>query len=137
MGDTAVASAPVGTRQPATRTNVPLGVAPFDERTGGIQAAGSYLIVGVPGPAKMVAALQFLHAGLGQVQGLAALLIEVAAQQASGQQVDFKAVAAGPAGRAPDLAQPPSVQGGEPGHAVFRSQPLGLQAMTCTPFQKA
>jgi len=64
VGDNAVASAPVGTRQPATGTTVPLGIAPFDERTGGLQAAGSYLIVGTPGPAKMVAAIQFLHAGL-------------------------------------------------------------------------
>jgi hypothetical protein len=39
------------------------GIAPLDERAGGLQAGGSYLIVGAPGPAKMVAALQFLHAG--------------------------------------------------------------------------
>jgi hypothetical protein len=64
LGDTAVASAPIATRQPATSSSVPFGIGPFDERIGGLQAAGSYLIVGVPGPAKMVAALQFLHAGL-------------------------------------------------------------------------
>jgi DNA-binding NarL/FixJ family response regulator len=43
---------------------VATGIAPVDERTGGLRQGGSYLIVGTPGPAKMVAAFQFLHAGL-------------------------------------------------------------------------
>jgi CheY-like chemotaxis protein len=43
---------------------VPTGIAPLDERVGGLQPGGSYLIVGTPGPAKMVAAFQFLSAGL-------------------------------------------------------------------------
>ena len=49
---------------PATATFIPSGIAPLDERTGGLEAGGTYLVVGVPGPAKMVAALQFLHEGL-------------------------------------------------------------------------
>ncbi|HSG48496.1 MAG TPA: ATPase domain-containing protein [Longimicrobiales bacterium] len=43
---------------------IPTGIAPLDERVGGLHAGGSYLVVGSPGPAKMVAALQFLRAGL-------------------------------------------------------------------------
>jgi len=43
---------------------VPSGIGPLDERTGGLKCGGSYLIVGTPGPAKMVAAFQFLFAGL-------------------------------------------------------------------------
>lgn len=43
---------------------VPSGIVPLDERHGGIRRGGSYLVVGAPGPAKMVAAFQFLHAGL-------------------------------------------------------------------------
>ena len=45
-------------------TTIQSGLVPLDERTGGLQRGGSYLIVGTPGPAKMVAAFQFLHAGL-------------------------------------------------------------------------
>jgi hypothetical protein len=44
--------------------SIPSGIGPLDERIGGLQAGGSYLIVGAPGPAKAVAALQFLNAGL-------------------------------------------------------------------------
>jgi hypothetical protein len=40
------------------------GISPFDERVGGLEQGGSYLMVGAPGPAKMVAALQFVHEGL-------------------------------------------------------------------------
>lgn len=40
------------------------GVGPLDERIGGLEAGGTYLVVGAPGPEKMVAALQFLHAGV-------------------------------------------------------------------------
>lgn len=49
---------------PPRRALVSTGVAPLDERIGGLEEGGSYLMVGSPGPAKMVAALQFLHAGL-------------------------------------------------------------------------
>src|SRR5688500_12205349 len=42
----------------------PSGIEPLDVRSGGLQAGGSYLIVGAPGPAKMVAALQFLRAAV-------------------------------------------------------------------------
>lgn len=63
MGDHDVASAPVAPR-PIAAGPVPSGIGPLDERIAGLQAGGSYLIVGAPGPAKMVAALQFLHAGV-------------------------------------------------------------------------
>ena len=43
---------------------VPSGIGPLDKRTGGLQSGGSYLVVGTPGPAKMVASFQFLFAGL-------------------------------------------------------------------------
>lgn len=43
---------------------LPSGIAPLDERTGGLHPGGSYLIVGTPGPAKMVAGFQFLFNGL-------------------------------------------------------------------------
>lgn len=45
-------------------TMIPSGIAPLDDRVGGLQAGGNYLVVGAPGPEKMVAALQFLHAGV-------------------------------------------------------------------------
>jgi len=64
LGEQVVASAPVEPRQPATGSTIPSGIRPLDERAGGLQAGGSYLIVGTPGPAKMVAALQFLNAGV-------------------------------------------------------------------------
>jgi hypothetical protein len=66
LGDQEVADTPVATSPPASGTSIPTGIAPLDERTGGLQAGGSYLIVGAPGPAKMVASLQFLHAGIGR-----------------------------------------------------------------------
>lgn len=47
-------------------TRVTSGIAPFDERIGGLDAGGTYLVVGAPGPEKMVAAMQFVHAGLHQ-----------------------------------------------------------------------
>ena len=40
------------------------GIAPLDDRLGGLAAGGTYLVVGAPGPEKMVAALQFVHAGV-------------------------------------------------------------------------
>ncbi len=43
---------------------VPTGIPPFDDRIGGVRQGGSYLVVGTPGPAKMVATFQFLDAGL-------------------------------------------------------------------------
>lgn len=46
------------------REPVRSGIAPLDARVGGLEPGGSYLLVGAPGPAKMVAALQFLHAGV-------------------------------------------------------------------------
>jgi KaiC/GvpD/RAD55 family RecA-like ATPase len=45
-------------------TKILSGIAPLDERVGGLQPGGNYLMVGSPGPAKMVAALQFVHAGI-------------------------------------------------------------------------
>lgn len=45
-------------------TKVATGIAPLDERVGGLDAGGTFLVVGAPGPAKMVVALQFLHAGV-------------------------------------------------------------------------
>lgn len=43
---------------------VSTGIAALDERTGGLVAGESYLVTGSPGPAKLVAALHFLDAGL-------------------------------------------------------------------------
>ena len=48
----------------ATATVVRSGISPLDDRVGGLEAGGTYLVVGAPGPAKMVAALQFLHEGV-------------------------------------------------------------------------
>ena len=47
-----------------TSTTIPSGIAPLDERVGGLERGGNYLVVGAPGPEKMVAALQFVHAGV-------------------------------------------------------------------------
>lgn len=44
--------------------SIPSGIAPLDDRCGGLQSGGSYLVAGAPGPEKMVAALQFVHAGV-------------------------------------------------------------------------
>lgn len=40
------------------------GIAPLDERLGGLERGGTYLVVGAPGPEKMVAAMQFVHEGV-------------------------------------------------------------------------
>ena len=48
----------------ASRQPIPSGIAPLDHRIGGLEPGGAYLLVGAPGPAKMVAALQFLRAGI-------------------------------------------------------------------------
>jgi len=60
-------------------TLIPSGIGPMDERAGGLREGGSYLIVGTPGPAKMVAAFQFLFAGL--EQGESALLLSNADEE--------------------------------------------------------
>ena len=43
---------------------IPSGISALDQRVGGLDPGGVYLISGTPGPAKLVAALQFLHVGL-------------------------------------------------------------------------
>ncbi len=48
----------------AGRSGIPSGISSLDQRLGGLDPGGVYLISGTPGPAKLVAALQFLHAGL-------------------------------------------------------------------------
>jgi hypothetical protein len=58
---------------------VPTGIGPLDERHEGLRRGGSYLVVGTPGPAKMVAAFQFLHAGL--ERGEAGLLLSNADEE--------------------------------------------------------
>ena len=40
------------------------GILPLDERLGGLEKGGTYLVVGAPGPEKMVAAMQFVHEGV-------------------------------------------------------------------------
>jgi KaiC/GvpD/RAD55 family RecA-like ATPase/CheY-like chemotaxis protein len=46
------------------RNLTPSGIAPLDERLGGLLQGGTYLFAGSPGPAKLVAVFQFLHTGL-------------------------------------------------------------------------
>ncbi|MGD2068517.1 MAG: ATPase domain-containing protein [Gemmatimonadota bacterium] len=53
-------------RDPETRETVSTGIAPVDERAGGLEAGGVYLLTGAPGPARLVAAVQFIEAGLRQ-----------------------------------------------------------------------
>jgi CheY-like chemotaxis protein len=48
----------------APSTLIPSGVQRLDERLGGLDPGGVYLVAGTPGPAKLVTALQFLHAGV-------------------------------------------------------------------------
>ena len=60
---------------------VPSGIGPLDRRLGGLEPGGSYLVVGTPGPAKMVAALQFVHAGV--TSGEHALLLTNADAEAA------------------------------------------------------
>jgi KaiC/GvpD/RAD55 family RecA-like ATPase/CheY-like chemotaxis protein len=43
---------------------IPSGIARLDERIGGLEKGGIYLFAGPPGPAKLVATLQFLRAGI-------------------------------------------------------------------------
>lgn len=40
------------------------GIAPLDDRVRGLDQGGTYLVVGAPGPEKMVAAMQFLNEGV-------------------------------------------------------------------------
>lgn len=47
-----------------SETMIPSGINALDARTGGLEKGGVYLVSGTPGPAKLVAALQFLHAGI-------------------------------------------------------------------------
>lgn len=49
---------------PQAQALVPSGIGPVDERVGGLQRGGTYLVVGAPGPEKLVAALQFVQAGI-------------------------------------------------------------------------
>lgn len=45
-------------------TRVATGIGPLDERFGGLSEGGSYVVLGPPGPEKMVAALQFVREGV-------------------------------------------------------------------------
>jgi len=45
-------------------SGIPSGIRRLDERLGGLEPGGIYLVAGTPGPGKLVAALQFLHAGV-------------------------------------------------------------------------
>ena len=45
------------------KVGISSGIAALDQRVGGLDPGGVYLISGTPGPAKLVAALQFLHEG--------------------------------------------------------------------------
>jgi len=49
---------------PNGRSSVPSGISRLDERIGGLERGGVYLFAGAPGPAKLVATLQFLRAGI-------------------------------------------------------------------------
>jgi len=71
-----------GEGAPSSRS-IPSGIGPLDERIGGLQRGGSYLIVGAPRPAKMVAALQFLNAGIARGER-AALLSDADVESALG-----------------------------------------------------
>lgn len=54
---------------PATDGTTSFGIVALDERLGGgLRAGGVYLAAGPPGPAKLVAALHFLHEGVSQGQ---------------------------------------------------------------------
>ncbi len=44
--------------------HIPSGIRHLDERLGGLDMGGLYLMAGTPGPAKLVAALHFLHTGV-------------------------------------------------------------------------
>ncbi len=43
---------------------IPSGIPQIDERLGGLEPGGVYLVAGSPGPGKLVTALHFLHAGV-------------------------------------------------------------------------
>jgi len=53
---------------------------------------------------------QHLDAGVGHAQRLAAVAVAQALHPAGGEQLDLHEILAGPAGRAPDLAQAPAVR---------------------------
>ena len=54
----------VVTTEAPSMPGIPSGIRRLDEKTGGLEPGGIYLLAGTPGPAKLVAALQFLHAGV-------------------------------------------------------------------------
>lgn len=47
-------------------STTPWGIAPFDDRLGGLRGGGTYILAGLPGSGRLIALLQFLSAGLGQ-----------------------------------------------------------------------
>lgn len=47
-----------------TPGRIPSGIPQIDERLGGLEPSGVYLVAGSPGPGKLVTALQFLQAGV-------------------------------------------------------------------------
>ena len=61
------------TEPASTPTATTSGIRPLDERVGGLEPGGSYLVVGAPGPEKMVAALQYVYEGV--LRGERSLLI--------------------------------------------------------------
>lgn len=64
MTQNTTTSGEVPAAEQSAESGIHTGIGPLDDRIGGLEPGGSYLVVGTPGPAKMVAALQFLHEGL-------------------------------------------------------------------------
>lgn len=64
MNEDATRSKGPPSQEGSDRKTVQTGIPLLDERVSGLTQGGSYLVVGAPGPAKMVAALSFLRAGL-------------------------------------------------------------------------
>ena len=64
MTQNTTTSGEVRSADPSGESGLRTGIGPLDDRIGGLEPGGSYLVVGTPGPAKMVTALQFLHEGL-------------------------------------------------------------------------
>lgn len=56
--------APAEGRSIAGPRRIATGIAPLDERTGGLDAGGVYLVIGQAGAARLIALLHFVHAGL-------------------------------------------------------------------------
>lgn len=80
---------------------IPSGIGRLDERLGGLEPGGVYLVAGTPGPAKLVAILQFLQSALDR--GERALLLT--SSEADGMMYVARAWGAdlGPAWRAGTL----------------------------------